>query len=193
VHRVVGLDHVRNDIAILRTSDGHGRLELMKFHTPSAVSAEPKNAPVNTLGIRRIMFAVDDIDDVLARLKAHGAELVGEVAQYEELKILPPTRRSSTGSSCDRIVDPRMAESPPPGSPPPNDRANDLALAAFVLGLVSVPFYLYGFVSIAAVIVGVLGLRRTPRGVATTVFAATGIALGAISFVMGLVSVGVGP
>ncbi|MGH7318461.1 MAG: VOC family protein, partial [Candidatus Rokuibacteriota bacterium] len=57
VDRVVGLDHVRNDIAMLRTPDGHGRLELMKFHTPAAVSPEPKNAPPNTLGIRRIMFA----------------------------------------------------------------------------------------------------------------------------------------
>ena len=67
-----------------RTPDGHGRLELTKFHAPAAVRAEPKHAPVNTLGIRRIMFAVDDIEDVLARLRAHGAELVGEVAQYED-------------------------------------------------------------------------------------------------------------
>jgi catechol 2,3-dioxygenase-like lactoylglutathione lyase family enzyme len=84
VDRVVGLDGVRNDIAMMRTPDGHGRLELMKFHRPTAVSAEPKNAPVNTLGIRRIMFAVEDIDDVLARLRAHGAELIGEVVQYED-------------------------------------------------------------------------------------------------------------
>jgi predicted enzyme related to lactoylglutathione lyase len=55
----------------------------MKFHTPTAVSAEP-NAPANTLGIRRIMFAVEDIEDVIARLRTHGAELVGEVAQYED-------------------------------------------------------------------------------------------------------------
>jgi catechol 2,3-dioxygenase-like lactoylglutathione lyase family enzyme len=82
VDRVVGLDGVRNDIAMLRTPDGHGRLELIKFHAPSATT-EP-NAPVNTLGIRRIMFAVDDIEDVLARLQAHGAELVGEVVQYED-------------------------------------------------------------------------------------------------------------
>jgi catechol 2,3-dioxygenase-like lactoylglutathione lyase family enzyme len=59
------------------------RLELTKFHTPTAVSAEP-NAPANTLGIRRIMFAVEDIEDVLARLHAHGAELVGELEQYED-------------------------------------------------------------------------------------------------------------
>jgi catechol 2,3-dioxygenase-like lactoylglutathione lyase family enzyme len=84
VDRVVGLDGVRSDIAMMRTPDGHGRLELDKFHTPTAVRAEPEDAPVNTLGIRRIMFAVDDIEDVLARLRTHGAELVGEVAQYED-------------------------------------------------------------------------------------------------------------
>ena len=84
VDRVVGLDGVRVEIAMMRTPDGHGRLELTKFHSPTAVSAEPKNAPANTLGIRRIMFAVEDIDDVVARLHAHGAELVGEVARYED-------------------------------------------------------------------------------------------------------------
>ena len=68
---------------MLRTPDGHGRLELTKFHTPPATTAEP-NAPVNTLGMGRIMFAVDDIEDVLAGLQAHGAELVGEVVQYED-------------------------------------------------------------------------------------------------------------
>ncbi len=83
VDRVVGLDGVRNDIAMLRTPDGHGRLELIKFHAPPATTAEP-NAPVNTLGIRRIMFAVDDVEAVLARLLTHGAGLVGEVVQYED-------------------------------------------------------------------------------------------------------------
>ena len=83
VDRIVALDGVRNDIAMLRTPDGHSRLELMKFQSPPATSAEP-NAPVNTLGIRRIMFGVDDIEDVLARLQAHGAELVGELVQYED-------------------------------------------------------------------------------------------------------------
>jgi catechol 2,3-dioxygenase-like lactoylglutathione lyase family enzyme len=68
---------------MMRTPDGHGRLELTKFHTPPATTAEP-NAPVNTLGIRRIMFAVEDIEEVLARLQARGAELVGEVVQYED-------------------------------------------------------------------------------------------------------------
>ena len=85
VDRVVGLENVRCEIAMLRTPDGHGRVELDKFHTPAAVGAESKNAPVNTLGLRRIMFAVDDIDDALARLRAHGAELIGEVAQYEDV------------------------------------------------------------------------------------------------------------
>jgi len=84
VDRIVGLDGVRSDIAMMRTPDGHGRLELDKFHTPPAVRAEPVDAPVNTLGIRRIMFAVDDIEDVLGRLRTHGAELIGEVAQYED-------------------------------------------------------------------------------------------------------------
>jgi catechol 2,3-dioxygenase-like lactoylglutathione lyase family enzyme len=84
VDRVVGLDGVRVEIAMMRTPDGHGRLELTKFHSPTAASAEPKNAPANTLGIRRIMFAVEDIDDLVARLRTHGAELVGEVAQYED-------------------------------------------------------------------------------------------------------------
>ncbi len=84
VDRVVGLDDVRQHVAVMRTPDGHGRLELTKFHNPTAVTAEPKNAPVNTLGIRRIMFAVEDIEDVLAHLQAHGAELIGELVQYED-------------------------------------------------------------------------------------------------------------
>ena len=84
VERVIGLDDVRQDIATLRTPDGHGRIELAMFHTPKAISAGPKDAPTNTLGIRRIMFAVDDIEDVIARLRTHGAELVGEVAQFED-------------------------------------------------------------------------------------------------------------
>jgi catechol 2,3-dioxygenase-like lactoylglutathione lyase family enzyme len=85
VDRIVGLENVRSEIAMMRTPDGHGRIELDKFHTPAAVRTEPKNTPVNTLGIRRIMFAVDDIEDVLARLRAHGAELVGEITQYEDM------------------------------------------------------------------------------------------------------------
>src|SRR5438552_1702701 len=84
VDRLIGLQNVRATLALMRASDGHGRIELDKFHTPEAIRTGPENAPVNALGIRRIMFAVDDIDDVVARLRAHGAELVGEVAQYED-------------------------------------------------------------------------------------------------------------
>ena len=82
--RVVGLDGVRADIAMMRTPDGHGRVELSKFHTPAAVRAGPESAPANALGIRRIMFLVDDIDDVVARLSSRGGELVDEIAQYED-------------------------------------------------------------------------------------------------------------
>jgi catechol 2,3-dioxygenase-like lactoylglutathione lyase family enzyme len=83
VDRLVGLDGVRSEIAMMRTPDGHLRIELDKFHTPPAIRAEPEDAPLNSLGIRRIMFTVDDLDAVLARLRTHGAELVGEVVQYE--------------------------------------------------------------------------------------------------------------
>jgi catechol 2,3-dioxygenase-like lactoylglutathione lyase family enzyme len=82
--RSVGLDGVRSDIAMMRTPDGHSKLELMKYHNPAAVSAEPENPPPNTLGLHRVMFAVDDIDAAVARLRAHGAELLGEVARYED-------------------------------------------------------------------------------------------------------------
>lgn len=85
VDRIVGLNGVRADIVMMRTPDGHGRVELSKFHTPPAVRVEPKDAPANALGIRRIMFAVDDLDEVVARLRRHGAELVGEIAQYEDI------------------------------------------------------------------------------------------------------------
>ena len=82
--RTVGLDGVRSDIAMMRTPDGHSKLELAKYHTPAALSAEPGNPPPNTLGLHRVMFAVDDIEDVVARLRTHGAELLGELAQYED-------------------------------------------------------------------------------------------------------------
>jgi catechol 2,3-dioxygenase-like lactoylglutathione lyase family enzyme len=85
VDRTVGLDDVRADIAMMRTPDGHGGVELTKFHTPPAVRAEPENAPANALGMRRIMFAVDDLDDVVGRLRNHGAELVGEISQFEDV------------------------------------------------------------------------------------------------------------
>jgi catechol 2,3-dioxygenase-like lactoylglutathione lyase family enzyme len=81
----VGLDGVRSEIAMMRTPDGHGKLELTKYHAPAAVAAGPQNPPPNTLGLHRVMFAVDDIDSTIARLRVHGAELLGEVAQYESI------------------------------------------------------------------------------------------------------------
>jgi catechol 2,3-dioxygenase-like lactoylglutathione lyase family enzyme len=88
VDRVAGLDHVRADIAMMRTPDGHSRLELTKYRRPAAIGAESDSAPANTLGLRNIMFAVDDIEDLLDRLRSHGAELVGEVARYEDSYLL---------------------------------------------------------------------------------------------------------
>jgi catechol 2,3-dioxygenase-like lactoylglutathione lyase family enzyme len=84
VDRVNGLDGVRVDIAMMRTPDGHGRLELTKFHSPTVVRAEPEEALGNTLGLRSVMFGVDDIDATLAELRARGAELIGEVVQYQD-------------------------------------------------------------------------------------------------------------
>ena len=84
VDRLVGLHSVRSDVAMLRTPDGHGRIELSKFHTPPATARSPRKASVNTLGMGRIMFAVDDIDDAVARLRAVGGEVLGEVVQYED-------------------------------------------------------------------------------------------------------------
>ncbi len=81
--RVTGLGHQRVEIAMLVTPDGHGRLELSRFLDPPVV-ADHRNAPVNALGYLRVMFTVDDIDDTLARLRARGAQLVGEVVQYEQ-------------------------------------------------------------------------------------------------------------
>jgi catechol 2,3-dioxygenase-like lactoylglutathione lyase family enzyme len=85
VDRVNGLDGVRVDIAMMRTPDGHGKVELTTFRTPPAVSPEPDNARPNTLGLRTVMFAVDDIEDVVSRLRAHGGELVGEIVRYEDI------------------------------------------------------------------------------------------------------------
>jgi catechol 2,3-dioxygenase-like lactoylglutathione lyase family enzyme len=79
---LIGLEDVRATLAMLRTPDGQG-IELDKFHTPNAVRFGPVDAPVNALGFRRVMFAVDDIDAVLARMREHGAEIIGEM-QYEE-------------------------------------------------------------------------------------------------------------
>ncbi len=83
VDRVAGLEGVRAEIAMMETPDGHGRLELAKFHAPSGSGGE-RHAPANAPGIRHVTFAVDDIDAVIAGLRAHGAELVGEVERYKD-------------------------------------------------------------------------------------------------------------
>jgi catechol 2,3-dioxygenase-like lactoylglutathione lyase family enzyme len=83
VDRVVGLDGVRVEVAMLETPDGHGRLELMRFHAPPARGGD-SHAPANTMGIRRIAFAVDDIDAAVAGLRARSAEFVGGVERYQD-------------------------------------------------------------------------------------------------------------
>jgi len=87
VDRIVGLQGVRADIAIMETPDGHGRLELTKFHAPAGRGGD-RHAPANTPGIRHVSFAVDDIVAAVARLQARGAELVGEVERYEDSYLL---------------------------------------------------------------------------------------------------------
>ena len=84
VDRIVGLDGVRSDLATMRTPDGHGRLELFRFHKPSSPGGDP-GAPANALGIRHIAFEVEGIDAVLERLRVRGAELIGEVERYEDV------------------------------------------------------------------------------------------------------------
>ena len=84
VDRINNLEGIRVDIVMMRTPDGHGRLELTKFHDPKLVAIEPAIAPPNALGLRSIMFAVESVDDAVARLRAHGAELIGEIVQYED-------------------------------------------------------------------------------------------------------------
>lgn len=85
VDRVNGIENVQVDIVMMRTPDGYGQLELTKFRHPQLVESEPAIAPPNTLGLRSVMFAVESVDDTIARLRAHGAELIGEVAQYEDM------------------------------------------------------------------------------------------------------------
>jgi catechol 2,3-dioxygenase-like lactoylglutathione lyase family enzyme len=84
VERIIALDDVRVEVAMLQTADGRSALELVKFHSPPAEGGD-SGAPANTLGIRHIAFTVDDIDAVVTGLRARGAELVGEVVQYQDL------------------------------------------------------------------------------------------------------------
>ncbi|MER7935311.1 MULTISPECIES: VOC family protein [unclassified Streptomyces] len=86
--RCTGLDGVRCDIAMLRTPDGHSRLELARYRSPAAISDGPRHRPHNILGTHRVMFAVDDIEDTVARLRPHGAELLGEIARFEDSYLL---------------------------------------------------------------------------------------------------------
>jgi catechol 2,3-dioxygenase-like lactoylglutathione lyase family enzyme len=84
VDRVNGLENVQVDIVMMKTPDGHGRLELTKFRNPKLVKIEPAIVPPNTRGLRSVMFTVESVDDTVARLRANGGELIGEVAQYED-------------------------------------------------------------------------------------------------------------
>ena len=84
VDRVNGIEGVRVDIVMMNTPDGHGKLELTKFHNPELVELEPKVAPPNALGLRSVMFTVDSVDDTVARLLPKGGELIGEITQYED-------------------------------------------------------------------------------------------------------------
>jgi catechol 2,3-dioxygenase-like lactoylglutathione lyase family enzyme len=83
VDRVNGIEGIKVDIVMMSTPDGHGKLELTKFHSPKLVALEPAIAPPNTLGLRSLMFAVESVDDTVSRLRAEGGELIGEVVQYE--------------------------------------------------------------------------------------------------------------
>ncbi len=84
VDRINGIEGIRIDVVMMRTPDGHGRLELTKFHSPELVEFEPRVAPPNALGLRSVMFAVESVDDTVARLRPHGGELLGEVVDYED-------------------------------------------------------------------------------------------------------------
>jgi catechol 2,3-dioxygenase-like lactoylglutathione lyase family enzyme len=85
VDRVVGLQGTQSEIAMMRTPTGHGKLELTRFRHPAAVGPDPRSEPANARGVGRVMFTVDDIDDVVKRLEALGGELVGEIVRYEDV------------------------------------------------------------------------------------------------------------
>ena len=88
VERVVGIDGVRTEIAMMRTLDDQGRIELAKYHRPAAIRAVPEITPPNTVGFHRVMFQVDDIRDTVARLQTHGGEVLGDISQYEDIFVL---------------------------------------------------------------------------------------------------------
>ena len=86
--KVVGLDNMRSEIAMMRIPNAPGRLELAKYHAPNPMTPTPDVTPPNTVGLHRVMFTVDDLEDTLARLRPHGAELVGDVSRYEDSYLL---------------------------------------------------------------------------------------------------------
>jgi catechol 2,3-dioxygenase-like lactoylglutathione lyase family enzyme len=104
VDRVVGLEGVRAEIAMVQTPDGHGRLELTKFHTPSGQGGD-RQAPANTPGIRHVAFVVDDIDAMVGGLRANGAELVAELERYEAGSAMSAARRGSSSSWRSKSAD----------------------------------------------------------------------------------------
>jgi catechol 2,3-dioxygenase-like lactoylglutathione lyase family enzyme len=114
VDRIVGLEGVRNDFAFMRTPDGHGQLELIQFHSPPMEEADP-HAPANTAGLRHITFAVDDINHVLGRLQARGAELVGELVNTRTAtgSATSAARRGSSSSWPRRSADGSVRRRPP--------------------------------------------------------------------------------
>src|ERR1051326_4156454 len=120
VDRINGIEGIRIDIVMMRTPDGHGRLELTKFHNPKLIEIEPAIAPPNALGLRSVMFAVENIDDTVARLRAHGGELMGEVVQYEDKYRLCYMRGPAgiiVALAEELFCDSSAARSEPPASP----------------------------------------------------------------------------
>ena len=113
VDRIVGLDGVQADIAMMQTPDCDGRLELVKFHSPSN-EGDNRHAPANTPGIRHLAFAIEDIDAVIAGLRAHGAELVGELERYETAtgSATSAARRASSSSWRSGSADGSLSEAP---------------------------------------------------------------------------------
>ncbi len=95
--KVVGLENMRCEIAMMRIADAPGRLELSKYHAPKAITPDPALTPANTLGLHRVMFAVDDIEDTLARLRPHGGELVGEITRVDDASFLLCYLRGPSG------------------------------------------------------------------------------------------------
>jgi len=119
VDRVNGIEDVRVDIVMMRAPDGQGRLELTKFRNPPLVELEPAVAPPNTPGLRSVMFAVESLDDTVARLRAEGAELIGQVVQYEDIHRLCYIR--GPAGIIVALAEDLQKRTPPSGGGPPRD------------------------------------------------------------------------